>query len=133
MNKLVLAVFLTICASSVFAMDIEDKELLSDRIVRYFKEVSDTTGQPISLKITLRDTYSGRDDMEDEQTLPLGFSPRPISTRFILDISDAFKQLLPALSEGKESERLSLDVTIWVDAPGHKEKVNGFCSLKKEE
>jgi len=44
MNRLVLAVFLTICASSVFAMDIEDKELLSDRIVRYFKEVSDTTG-----------------------------------------------------------------------------------------
>ena len=130
MNKLILATLFALCTSPTFSMDTEDRELLSEQVVKYFKRVSAETHVPVSLKITLTDTYNDKEITEDEKSLSSTELPAYISKQFLIDISDALRELLPGFSRDITPERLMLNVTIWVPAAGHKEKVNGFCSLK---
>ena len=118
------------CVSAIFAAEAEDSELLSDKVVNYFRKVSLETGRPVSIKITLTDAFTERDSIEDEKELLSDALPTLISKRYIVGISAVLQELLPDFSIGKDPERLVLNVTMWVNAPGHKEKVNGFCSLK---
>lgn len=107
----------------------EDKELLSSKVVEYFKKVSTETHRPVSLKITLSDTFSDGTLIEDEKTLELTSLPGSVSKDFLLRTSAIFSELLPSFMEDKDPNRLMLNVTIWVNDSAHKEKVNGFCSL----
>ncbi len=84
---------------------------------------------PVSLKITLSDTFSDGTLIEDEKTLELASLPESVSKDFLLSTSVIFSELLPSFMEKKDPNRFMLNVTIWVNAPDHKEKVNGFCSL----
>lgn len=129
MNKIFLSVFCLLLSSMTFAADIEDAELLSDKVVGYFKKVSLETGKPVSLKISLVDTFGEGDSIEDEKELLSGDLPELISKSFVIEISDILKVLIPEFMKGKDLRSLMLKTTMWINAPGHKEKVNGFCSL----
>ena len=130
MNKIIFMTLFAFCVSAIFAAEAEDSELLSDKVVNYFRKVSLETGRPVSIKITLTEAFTERDSIEDEKELLSDALPTLISKRYIVGISAVLQELLPDFSIGKDPERLVLNVTMWVNAPGHKEKVNGFCSLK---
>lgn len=113
------------------ATTLEDKELLSKQIVEYFKRVAQETRQPVKLKITLSDTYGVGTTLEDEQDLDGATLPACISKSYLMKISGVLRELLPSITSGKDLQSFMLSTTIWVDAPNHREKINGFCSLGK--
>lgn len=109
----------------------EDKELLSKPIVEYFQRVARETSKPVKLKITLSDTYGIGTTLEDEMDLDATALPTFISKSYLIKISAVLRELLPNITSGKDPQSFMLSTTIWVDAPNHREKINGFCSLGK--
>ena len=134
MNKILLIIFFTVYSSVISAAIDEERdvELLSNKIVEYFKKVASETEKPISLKITLSDAYGAGTSIEDEKDLTLDSFPRSVSRSFVMGILEELGDLLHDFLEGRDAASLSLKTTIWVNATNHREKANGFCSLGTE-
>jgi hypothetical protein len=127
--------FLALNLSNSFAstaeLEARDTELISSAVVKYFKDVAEREHKPVSLKAVLTSSFGSDETIEDEKELDASTFPSKISKNYILSISDVLKALLPEMIAGKDPEGFTLKAVIWVDAPGHKEKANGFCLLGK--
>ncbi len=131
MNRFISAMLFSIYSSIVFASDVPDAELLSDKVVSYFKRVSSEIGKPISLKIILADAYGAGTSIEDEKDLSSAAFPNSVSRSYVMNIlTTDMGELLRVFVEGKDPAALSLKTTIWINDPSHKEKANGFCALE---
>lgn len=132
MNKFFLIAFFTIYSSVIFAaVDGErDVELLSGKIVSYFKKVALDIEKPIYLKITLSDAYGAGTSIEDEKELSSTSFPSSVSRSYVMHIlTTDMEELVNAFIEDKDLSSLSLKATIWISDSNHREKANGFCSL----
>ncbi len=127
MKNLFFVLFVTFFSSDVFS---GDTELISDKLVNYFKAVSSSRGKPISLKVTLTDSFGSGASIQDERELNCDTFPKFVSKKFVMDILEEKEDFLKEFIEGKDPHTLSLKATIWINGlSDHREKVNGFCSL----
>ncbi len=130
MNRYILAMCFTVYSSVVFASDTIDAELLSDKVVGYFKKVAAEIEKPISLKITLTDAYGAGNSIEDEKVLSSSSFPNSVSRSYIMNIlTTDMGELLVNFTEGRDPMALLLKTTIGINDSSHREKANGFCSL----
>ena len=78
------------------------------------------------------DAYRAGTSIEDEKDLTLDSFPRSVSRSFVMGILEELGDVLHDFVEGRDAASLSLKTTICVNAPNHRKKANGFCSLGTE-
>ena len=100
------------------------EEIIQLAFVNYFKKMPNVT--EIQLQVTLSDVF-GTNSFEEIMTIPVDFFPEIITRSFVLSI-EKIRKLIDCFDVEKLMNRgLSCSVSIFVDLPGHKEKVTGSC------
>ena len=110
-----------------------DEVMIEHEFVDYFKRLSSTTHVPITLQISLKNVYGKGAGVEDQKEMSAAEFPDVVTKSFLISTSDALGSFLPILAEKYDLDIYELKATIWVNAEGHKEKVNGLTSLKVME
>lgn len=124
MIKAIFLCFILIASSAKAA----DETMIDERFVQYFKSIP-STSHTINLKITIKDLYENGNNVETELSIPVSSFPDILQRSYVVEL-EPVRRLIGLFKEESLLRGLELKASMWVEAPDHKEKVNGFSLLK---
>ena len=127
MLKTVVLCFILVVSSAKAA----DDTMIDERFVQYFKSIP-SDSHTINLKITMKDLYENGNNVETELSIPVSSFPDSLQRSYVVEL-EPVRRLLGLFKRESLLRGLELKASMWVEAPDHKEKVNGFSLLKESD
>lgn len=109
-------------------LTVADGVLIEGEFVDYFKKMANSDHH-IMISVKAQDTYGKREEYEDQKEFPI-FSENEITQPFLLENFEGLPIFLSTAFRKYPSDVYEIRASIWVEAPGHREKVNGFCVIR---
>ena len=108
-----------------------DDVLIEREFVDYFKKIAGEDGEkPITVSVRARDVYGKGEEYEDQKEFSKDVLTDSVTRSFLSGEFEALNIFLSLALRTHPSDVYEIRASIWVDAPGHKEKVNGFCIIR---